>query len=154
MLEVGASSIVGGKPGFLARIVSTITSSTFSEVVVFYRSCDFRGVNHMGGFHHDPFRSMTRAGIAQEASRHHRRFEVLREMHEVRSFRLVFHVDVWDRVGEYTMRVLKQAVAAEKAGVGFDSRFPEPLLVYSPRRHSPEFLEEFSPHSYYGWLPW
>jgi len=41
--------------------------------------------------------------------------------------------------------VLKHAIAVQKAEVGFDGHFPEPSLVYSPRRYSPEFLEDFFP---------
>jgi len=65
----------------------------------------------------------------EEASWHRRQFEVFREMRKVRSFRLVLCVDVWDRVGEYAKQVLKQAVVVERAEVGFDGLFPEPLLV-------------------------
>ena len=54
-------------------------------------------------------------------------------MHKVRAFQLVLCADVWDGVGKYVVRVLEQAVAAEKAKRGFDGLFPEPLVVYSPR---------------------
>jgi len=154
VLEIAASSIVGGEPGFLAHMVSTITSSAFSEVVVFHRGYDFCCINRRGGIYNDPFRSATKADRMEEVSRHHRQFELLREMHKVRGFRFVLWVDVWDRVGEYAMSVLKQAVAVEKAKVGFGSLFPKPLLVYSPRRYSPEFLEDFTPNGYCGWLHW
>ena len=69
-------------------------------------------------------------------------------------FRSVLHVDVRDRVGEYTMSVLKHAVAVEGAKVGFDSLFPEMLLVYGPRRYSPEFLEVFTPNAFCFLLRW
>jgi len=68
----------------------------------------------------------------------------------------VLHVDGgplgWCR--KYTMQMLRDAVTAEKAEVGFDSLFPEPLLVYSPRRYSLELLEDFCPHSFCARLPW
>lgn len=105
VLEVGASSIVGGE-SFLAYMVSTITSSAFSEVVVFYRDYDFCCINLMGTYK-KPFWSTTEAVKVEEASRRHKQFEVLREMHRVRGFRLVLCVDVWDRVGEYAMTALK-----------------------------------------------
>jgi len=152
VLEVGASSIVGGE-SFLTHMVSTITSSEFSEVVVFHRDYDFCCIDTKGNVLH-PFRLATVAESVEEVSRHCRQFEALREMHKVRGFRLVFRVDVWDCVGEYAMMVLKHAVAAERAKVGFDSHFPEPLLVYTPRRSVPEFLEDFVPNSFCQWLRW
>ena len=75
-------------------------------------------------------------------------------MRDVRDFRLVLCIDVWGRMGEYAVRVVKHAVAVEEAEVGFDSHFPEPLVVYSPRRYSAEFLEDFVPNSACAWLPW
>jgi len=146
--------MVGGEPGFLAHMVSTITSSAFSEVVVFHRDYDFCCIRRVGDTGYSPLYPATWDARVEEASRHQRRFELLREMHKVRGFRLVLWVDVWDFAGEYAMSVLRQAVAVEKASVGFDSLFPEPLLVYSPRRHAPEFLEDFIPNSACGWLQW
>jgi len=94
VLEVAASSIVGGEPGLLAHMVSTITSSAFSEVVVSHKGDDVRGIDPMGGTYCPAFCSITEADMVEEASHHHWRFESLREMHNVRGFRLVFHVDV------------------------------------------------------------
>ena len=53
--------------------------------------------------------------------------------------------DVWEGVGEYAVRMLKEAVAAEKAGMpGFGVRFPEPLVSYNPRKsHPKDILEGF-----------
>ena len=155
MLEVAASSIVGGEPGSLARMNSTITSSAFSEAVVFHRDYDFCCINPWGNISNPAFWLATEADRLGEALRHYRQFELLREMHKVRGFRLVLLVDVWDRVGDYAMLlVLKQAIAEQKARVGFDGPFPEPLLIYSPRRYSPEFLEDFTPNTYCKWLRW
>jgi len=53
-------------------------------------------------------------------------------------------VNVWDRVGEDAMRVLKRVIVVEKAKAGRDSLFPEPLLVYGPQRWGPEFLEDYT----------
>ena len=70
----------------------------------------------------------------EEASRHHRRFEVLREVHNARDFRLVLSAGVWDPVGEYSVRMLKDAIAEEKARGGFDNFLSEPFVTYNPRR--------------------
>jgi len=68
-----------------------------------------------------------RAQRAEKASQHHRRFELFREMHKTRDFQLELWANVWHRVGEYSVEMLKQAVAAEMAKGGFDDTFPEPL---------------------------
>lgn len=154
MLELAAVSIVGGEPGFVARIISTIASPAFSEVAIIYREYDFCGVSILGDYRHSGFNFATAAEAAEEISARRRQFQVFREMREVRGFQLVLCVDVWDRVGEYAVQILKQDVAAEESEVGFDSHFPEPLLVYSPRRYVAEFLEDFVPRSRCTWLPW
>jgi len=99
VLEVAASSIIGGEPGFIARMISTITSLAFSEVVVFYRDYDFGGIDHMGGIHTRAFYPMAEAHRVWEASWHRNQFKIFREMHQVRGFRLVLHVHAWDRMG-------------------------------------------------------
>ena len=151
-LQVAARPIDGalcnGSPdsatSLLTYALSTITSPVFSEVVVFYRDYDF-------GFYGSKYTSLGwpwRCRIlgderAEDASRHGARFEVLRKMHRMRDFRLVLCADVWDRVREDSVRMLKEAVAAEKAKGGVDNIFPEPMVVYSPRRSRPELLEEY-----------
>ena len=70
-----------------------------------------------------------------EALWHRGLFKVFHEMHAVRDFRLVLCADVWDRVGEYTVGVLKQAVAAERAAKRLDYLPLEPLAVYVPQTH-------------------
>ena len=70
---------------------------------------------------------MSQAGIAEEASRYHRVFQVFREVHKVRDFQLVLQANVWGCVGEYHVRALEQAVAEEKARKGFEDSLSEPL---------------------------
>jgi len=141
VLEVAASSVLGGKPNFLTHALSTITSPTFSEVVIFYRDYNFRGVGHMWSRSPRTFRAMSKDEVEEEALQHHMQFELFREMHRVRGFRLVLCADVWDRVVEYTVGVLKRAVAAEEVKGGFDGHFSEPLVVCTPRRSPAEFSE-------------
>lgn len=112
-LEVAASCVVGGSPGFLAHALSTIRSPVFSEVIVFYRDCDFRGVQRRWHPGRDPLCPVSEHGEAQEALWYHKQFEVFREIHKVRDFRLVLRADVWERVGWYALKALDQAVAAE-----------------------------------------
>jgi len=136
-IEVMASYL-GGRPNFLVYVLSTITSPTFSEVVIFYREYDFHGV---GAFPHRPVPHLMLKDKVKEALWYLTRFELFRELHRVRGFRLVLCLDVWDRVMECTVRALKRAVAAEKAKGGFCSPFFEPLLIHNPRRYDPKDTE-------------
>ena len=135
----------------LGHVLSTITSPVFSEVIVFYRDYSFYGVQcrvqaaWLRERDCPPFHRMSQVRRKVEVTRHRQRFEVFHRMHRVRDFQLVLCVDVWDRVGEYSVRALKRAVADEKARGGFSKPFSEPLVVYHPRGSGPDSLE-----SYYG----
>ena len=144
-LEVRARFIVPGHgscapdpaiSSFLRTVLSTITSLEFSEVIVAFRETDFCGVAQYSR-PPDIYRDMTPDQRAEEASWHCDLFKVFREVHTLRGFRLVLCAEVWDCVGEYTMRVLRWAVAAEKAGRRLKYFPSEPLVIYSPRG-SPE----------------
>ena len=119
----------------LARALSTIASPVFSDVTVLYRDYDIRGAYSPHPNVHPP-QKMSQAELAREAKLHLARFGMYRAMHEVRDFRLVLCADVWDGVGEYAVRMLKEAVVAEKVARGFDT-FPEPEVTYSPRLSRP-----------------
>ena len=137
-----ASSIDGalssGSPdtasSLLKYALSTITSPSFSEVVVQFRWSDFRAVESWRNPDRPPLREVSQAIRTVEGFRHHRRFEVLREVHKVRDFRLVLNAKVWDPAGEYSVRMLKEAVAEEKSKGGFDDFSSEPLVTYRPCR--------------------
>ena len=124
-----------GLPGttssFLEHLLSTITSSASLEIRISYYDSDFRGVKSYRPY----LRKMSRAGIAEEASRHRRLFQALRKARKVRDFRLVLYAIVWGLGGEHHVRTLEQAVAEEKAKNGFDDSLPEPSVEYDPRRH-------------------
>ena len=102
--------------------------------MVLYRLCDFRGVEPRWHSNRPPLRKMSQADKDDEALLHSWRFDVLREAHRVRDFRLVLCADIWDPVGEYAVRTLKEAVAEEKAKKGFDDFFSEPLVTHNPQR--------------------
>ena len=116
---------------FLEHLLSTITSSAPLKIIAIYCDSDFCGVKSYRPY----LRKMSRADIAEEASRHRRLFQVLREARKVREFRLVLYAIVWGLEGEHHVRTLEQVVAKEKAKNGFDDSFPEPLVRYDPRRH-------------------
>ena len=79
-------------------------------------------------------RELSQVESEAEAVRHHRRFEVLREAHKVRDFQLVLCAGVWGPVVDYSVRMLKEAVAEEKAKNGFGDFLPEPLIIAEPCR--------------------
>ena len=140
-LELRAHCIIHREPltpdpaalNFLTVVLSTITSPTFSNVVVFYGDAEFGGVTTFMSPGHGNYRFMMPDETAEEASWHCRLFEVFREMHAIRDLQLVLCADVWDPVGEYTMGVLKQAIAVEAAAKRLDYLHSEPLVVCSPR---------------------
>jgi len=67
-----------------------------------------------------------------ETSKHNRRFELLREVHKVRGFRLVLGALTSGRMGEYPVQILEEAVAEGKEKKVFDDIFSEPFVMYSP----------------------
>ena len=81
----------------------------------------------------DVYRTMTPAQRAKHELWHRGLFEAFREMYTVRDFRLVLCVNVWDRVEEYTVGVMKRVVEEEKTAGRLDYLFSEPVVVYSPR---------------------
>ena len=91
----------------LKATLSTVTSSTFSEVIVFYRDCDFRGSTVYPHHTSNVYRTMTPAQSTKQDLWHRGLFEAFHEMHTVRDFRSVLCVDVWDRMGEYAVEVVK-----------------------------------------------
>lgn len=96
--------------------------------MVLYQDGDFRGARPSWRSHWGP----SRAEIAEEASQHHRRFEVFREARKVRDFRLVLCANVQERIRERSVEILKRAVAVEKERKGFDDFPSEPLVIYYP----------------------
>ena len=94
---------------------------------------DFLGVESWKHPGRPPLREISGAERAQEVSRHRRLFEAFRGVHKVRDFQLQLCADVWDPVGGYSMGILKEAIAEEKANGGFDGFPSEPFVTYFPR---------------------
>ena len=148
-LEVTAASVdralAGGSlnhiSSLLKHILSTITSPAFFEVMFIYRDSNFFGSRWVGGRQIlDPFPRMSQADRAEEVLHHHRQFKVFCEAQKVRDFRFVLCVSVWSYLEEYTMRVLREAVAAEKAKGLFDDFSSEPMVIYRPETASADVL--------------
>ena len=115
---------------FFKRVLSSITSPAFFRVIILYWDSDFPGVKSRWPY----LCQMSEVEKAGQAARHHRRFELLREVNKVRDFQLVLSATVSGCAGEHRMRVLEEAVAEEKAKNGFDQFFPEPPVWYNPQR--------------------
>ena len=94
----------------LKHALSTITSPSFFQIMVRYQWNDFLGVESWRHPDRPPLREMSEVERAEEASRHSRRFEVLRGVRDVRDFWLVLNVSVWGPVGEYSVRMLEEAI--------------------------------------------
>ena len=118
----------------LKRVLSTIKSPVFHWVVVIYQDHDFRGINTSARSEWPHLHEMSQAEKTEEDSQHQKRFELLRELHKVWDFRLVLRADTWDPVGEYTVRVLKEAVVAEKANRGSHGFFHHPSVTHHSHR--------------------
>ena len=101
-------------------MLSTITPSTFLEICLLH-----------GDYSDWP--QLSKADREEEVSQYQRRFEVLRELHKVRGFRLVLCAGVWGRAGEEPVRMLEGAIAEEKAKGGFDEFPCQPSVVYNPQ---------------------
>ena len=111
-----------GSPDTAARLLthalSTITSPAFSEVTIFYSRLDIRRMPP--GVYSQPL-NMTPIERAKElALGYSMRFKVVHKMYTVRAFRLVLGVLVRYGWGTYIVKVLKDAVAAERAKNGLD----------------------------------
>lgn len=116
---------------FLKTVLSTISSPTFSEVIVLYWDCDFSSLKHHLGRATGTHKVVTPDERAMEASWHHALFEVFREMHTVRDFKLFLCADVPDCIGECAVGELQRVVAAEKVTRGLDYLPSEPAVVYT-----------------------
>lgn len=128
-LQIPASSIDralknGAAPRFLEHVLSTIRSPAFLQIIVIYWDSDFRYRSHS--------HKISPANRTKEASRHHKRFEVLREARKVREFQVVLRANVSGHTGKDRVRMLEEAIAEEKAKNGFGENFPEPLVSYVP----------------------
>jgi len=81
---------------------------------------------------------------------YHIHFGTFRKLHKVRRFQLVLCADVWGCIAPYAAGKLERAVAAERARMGFDDFFREPLVISRPRGSSPTSEEDFAAG---GFLP-
>jgi len=150
-LEVPVSTIVREEPELLTRVLLTITSPVFSEVIFIYRDYDFRRIKC------PPCTGIILGLLPDEAeieaSIHRGHLEALREMHRVRDFQPVLCADVWERVREYAVWQLEWVVADEKVRMGADDFFSKLLVISTPRESRPLILERISANCVIPWAP-
>lgn len=110
------SSSLDAASMLLKFAISTVASPVSLKLMIVYRDYDFCGIAPCG----TRLCEVSEADRAGEALRHHRRFEVLREVRKARDFQLVLFTSRRSPVVEYSVRMLKEAVADEKAHWGFE----------------------------------
>ena len=112
-------------------VLPTIQSPAFSQVAILYQFYDFPALVLEYPFAESYVRQLSQDEEVEEAKGHLKRFEVLREIYKVQNFRFVLHVAIRHFVGEPLTRMVKEAVAAERARGGFDVLFPEPPVTFT-----------------------
>ena len=117
--------------GLFKFVLSTIQSPAFSQVAVLYQFYDFPSLVLKHPFAETYVRQLSQDEEAEEAEKHRKRFEVLREICRVRNFRFVLYAAIRDVVAEPVRRMMKEAVAAEKARGGFNVLFPETPVTFT-----------------------
>ena len=120
----------------LKNPLSTITSPVFSDVIVIFKDKDVPLMNYRQCGPFTPVRFPPYIEAA-EASKRHRTFRMLHDLHKVRDFKLVLCANVWGYFEDCAVRELGRIVATEwwKAGGGNPS--PEPLVTSRPRGFFP-----------------
>ena len=148
MLGVPASSITAYAPlpglpdtiSFLGHLLSTITSPAFSKVIVLYNDDDFRGVGYWDLTPPEyRRRHLSRAAIAEDASRHRGRLEILRRVHNVWGFQLELWLSLRNPAEEAPVRILEEAIAEGKAKKVFCDFFSSLSVMYDPQSSPPDF---------------
>ena len=142
ILQLPALSIDGspGTTSFLKHVLSTVTSSACLKLRILHGDHHFRGK----GSRRKGWPQLSEAEREKEASQHHLRFEVLREVHKVRGFRLELCAVVWGYFGEEPVRMLEEAIAKEKAKGGFDEFPCKPSVLYYPQQFRQGLPRSFS----------
>ena len=132
--RIADTSFWGNSAELFKYALSTIKPSADCKVTLVYQEPCFRGIRiwESSDWHH--LKELSQFERAEEASAHHKRFELLRELHKIRDFQVELRVSVWGPVGEYSVRTLEEAVAAEKERKGFDGFSSPPSVTYNPSR--------------------
>jgi hypothetical protein len=89
---------------FLKHVLSTITSSVFFGIVVFYSDYNLYGVK-LTELDWPHLCELTQDGRMRVASLHREQFEVLREVYKVRKFHLELRASVWSFLGESLVQI-------------------------------------------------
>ena len=119
-------------PEFLAHVLSSVASPGLLEVVVIYRDCDFNGNKYCSTCTPDPV--CHRHSLRSPPLKHFpSQLRVVREMHNVHKFLLVFCVDVYGCAGDICVSLLKSAVKTEEENGGFEYLGCRPVITCEGR---------------------
>jgi len=103
-------------PSFLGELLSTITSSVFSEVVMVLEDSDVHDVIPWG------------------------LFSVVRSMYEVKPFHLVFSLEIWEGDRKRATERFKRLIDAEAAKGGLDFLPCPPVIAFNTRAARDRFV--------------
>jgi hypothetical protein len=121
--------------------LSTITSTVFSEVIVFYQDNDI--MEHTLRVPPTPYLRESRS--MWKFLPHHSVSRVLRELCQTWDFKLVLCADIWGLLADFAVRELEWLVAVERFEGRLDD-FPSRLLVTcSPQQFLPAPGEPMNP---------
>ena len=146
-LETTAESIDAADDAtfdFFKTVLSSIPSSAPLDVIVIYREFDLARMPHCSWCDSEVVRSCYNWPVPRvsEDLRFQHQFRVFRKMHNIRSFRLVFCVDVFDCMVEDGVEMLGCAVKTERVTGGLDYLFQEPLIISERRSLRTRFIDQ------------
>ena len=118
----------------LKYALATADSLGFCRVDVYFHESDFRGIKWASN--HFYVQGISQAERENEASSHHNRFELLRELNKTRPLYVVLCAVIWESVREYSVAMLKGVIAAEKVRWGSHGLPFEPCVVHVPTTRS------------------
>ena len=142
------------------HLLSTITSPVFSEITIFFQNLNFPGplIDRALGRPHEAtsyfLNPSEREGRALQLGRIS---EMVREMREVRDFKLVLCAHVWGAIVGHIMGELELAVRAGWVEQESDKISSRPSLTCSPRALLPAPGEVMHPSAAGTWklvYPW
>ena len=125
----------------LGRVLSTIKSPTFSEVVLIYGEFDLPLV-----WDFPPRRpSFTSLHRGVMCSRHCVVFKMLHELRGIRDIQLVLCADIWGLLADYAVWELEFALEATWVKGGSAGGSSRPLVTSIPRQFLPATCERYFP---------
>ena len=107
--------------GFLRDLLPTITSPVFSDIVIVVQG---RIIQNLHSFRHILF-------------------EMMKDLYEVKPFRLVFCLEVWDGDREDAVKRLKEYIDEEAAKGGLEFVPCPPLIVFNTQSTQQQLFDRY-----------